>query len=169
MSVHLLAWRVYSLSAQAERHHLRFAGSRVQRIRLFVLLCRGHFLRYSRGCCRVHCETGAIATRICHSSSFQWFVFIPCIVFPVCSPEAGVAGQLAFSNSKGADALARASVQISSNAGFAVFFGLDFSGKVALVQLWIHTARLHNNGSSNPPLRLQSTCTRCYEHTKHLW
>jgi hypothetical protein len=148
MSVHLLAWRVFSLSAQAERHHLRFAGSRVQRIRLFVLLCRGHFLRNCRGCCRVHCETGAIATRICHSFSFQWFVFIRC---------------------NGADALARASVQISSNAGFAVFFGLDFFGKVALVQLWIHTVRLHTNGSSNPPLRLQSTCTRCYEHTKHLW
>jgi hypothetical protein len=96
-------------------------------------------------------------------SLFNGLCFYVAMFFPYAALQAGVVGQLAFLNSKGADALARASVQISSNAGFAVFFGLGFSGKVALVQLWMHTVRLHTNGSSNLPLRLQSTLLRTYK------
>ena len=48
-----------------------------------------------------------------------------------------------------------------------MFFGLGFSGKVALVQLWMHTVRLHASdssyGSSNSGLRFQSTMASAYK------
>jgi hypothetical protein len=57
---------------------------------------------------------------------------------------------------------ARYAAQISSSAAFSAFFGLGFSGKVALVQMWTHVVQRHTGGSCGTPLRLQSTLMSTY-------
>ncbi len=42
--------------------------------------------------------------------------------------------------------LDRDAAQISSNAAVAAFFGLGFSGKAALVQMWTHVVQQHTSG-----------------------
>ena len=53
--------------------------------------------------------------------------------------------------------------QISSSAAFAVFFGLGFSGKVALVQMWTHVVRQHTSGGCEAPHRLHTTLMSTYK------
>jgi hypothetical protein len=71
--------------------------------------------------------------------------------------------QLGYLNDRGADSIARASVQISSGAVFAVFFALGFTGKVALVQMWTHVVRRHTNGSSDVTPRLRGALNSTYK------
>jgi hypothetical protein len=79
---------------------------------------------------------------------------------PYAALQAATLGELATLNSQGSSSIARAAAQISSSAAFAAFFGLGFTGKVALVQLWTHVVRRHTSGSSSiAPLKLQSTLT----------
>ena len=54
-------------------------------------------------------------------------------------------------------------VRISSSAAFAAFFGLGFSGKVALVQMWTHFVRQHTSSSHESPLGLRSTLMSTYK------
>jgi hypothetical protein len=82
---------------------------------------------------------------------------------PYAALQAATLGELATLNSSESSSLARATAQISSSAAFAVFFGLGFSGKVALVQMWTHIVRQHTSGSVGAPLRLQSTLTSTYK------
>jgi hypothetical protein len=53
--------------------------------------------------------------------------------------------------------------RISSSAAFAAFFGLGFSGKVALVQMWTHVVRQHTSGGYEAPRQLQSTLMSTYK------
>jgi hypothetical protein len=76
--------------------------------------------------------------------------------------QAWTLGQLGFLNYNGSDSIARASVQISSSAAFAALFGLGFTGKVALVQMWMHVVRQHSTDSAGAPPRLHSTA-----HAQH--
>jgi hypothetical protein len=82
---------------------------------------------------------------------------------PYAALQAATLGQLGFLNDKGFDSIARASVQISSSAAFAAFFGLGFSGKVALVQMWAHVVRVHTSGSCDVSPRLQGTLASTYK------
>jgi hypothetical protein len=83
---------------------------------------------------------------------------------PYAALQAVTLGQLGYLNDKGSDRIARASVQISSSsAAFAAFFGLGFSGKVALVQMWAHVVRVHTSGSCDVSPRLQSTLAATYK------
>jgi hypothetical protein len=59
--------------------------------------------------------------------------------------------------------LGRDTVRISSSAAFAAFFGLGFSGKVALVQRWTYVVNLHTSGSHASPLGLQNTLRSTYK------
>jgi hypothetical protein len=59
--------------------------------------------------------------------------------------------------------LGRDTVRITSSAAFAAFFGLGFSGKVALVQRWTYVVRLHTSGSHASPLGLQNTLRSTYK------
>ena len=52
--------------------------------------------------------------------------------------------------------------RISSSAAFAAFFGLGFSGKVALVQMWTHVVRQHTSDGYEAPRQLQSTLMSTY-------
>jgi hypothetical protein len=82
---------------------------------------------------------------------------------PYAALQAVTLGQLGYLKDKGSDSIARASVQISSSAAFAAFFGLGFSGKVALVQMWAHVVRVHTSGSCDVSPRLQSTLAATYK------
>jgi hypothetical protein len=84
---------------------------------------------------------------------------------PYAALQAATLGESANLNSQGSDSLARAAAQISTSAAFAAFFGLGFSGKVALVQMWTHIVQQHTSGSVDAPLRLtlQSTLTSTYK------
>jgi len=82
---------------------------------------------------------------------------------PYAALQAATLGQLATLNNQGANSLARASAQISTSATFAAFFSLGFAGKVTLLQMWVHIARLHSNCSSETPRWLQSTLTSTYK------
>jgi len=82
---------------------------------------------------------------------------------PYAALQAATLGELATLNNEGASSIARAAAQISSSAAFAAFFGLGFSGKVALVQMWTHVVRQHSSGSGSAPSRLQSTLTSTYK------
>jgi hypothetical protein len=82
---------------------------------------------------------------------------------PYAALQATTLSELASLNSRGANSLDRAATQISSSAAFAAFFGLGFSGKVALVQMWAHVARLHTSSSSNGPHRLINTLESTYK------
>ena len=83
-------------------------------------------------------------------------MFIPYAVL-----QAITLGKLATLNDD-RSSLGRDTVRISSSAAFAAFFGLGFSGKVALVQRWTYVVRLHTSGSCGTPLRLQSTLRSTY-------
>jgi hypothetical protein len=85
------------------------------------------------------------------------------IFVPYAALQAVTLGQLGYLNNRGVDSTARASVQISSSAAFAAFFGLGFSGKVALVQMWAHVVRMHTSGSCDVSPRLQSTLASTYK------
>jgi hypothetical protein len=82
---------------------------------------------------------------------------------PYAALQAVTLGQLGYLKDKGSDSIARASVQINSSAAFAAFFGLGFSGKVALVQMWAHVVRVHTSGSCDVSPRLQSTLAATYK------
>ena len=82
---------------------------------------------------------------------------------PYAALQAATLGESANLNSQGSNSLARAAAQISTSAAFAAFFGLGFSGKVALVQMWTHIVQQHTSGSVDAPLRLQSTLTSTYK------
>ncbi len=85
---------------------------------------------------------------------------------PYAALQAVTLGQLGFLNDKGSDGIARASVQISSSSAFAAFFGLGFSGKVALVQMWAHVVRMHSSGSCDVSPRLQGTLASTLQPTR---
>jgi hypothetical protein len=59
--------------------------------------------------------------------------------------------------------LDRDAAQISSSAAFAAFFGLGFSGKVALVQMWTHVVQKHTSGGCEAPHRLHTTLMSTYK------
>jgi len=80
---------------------------------------------------------------------------------PYAALQAATLGGLATLNSQGSRSIARATAQISSSAAFAAFFGLGFSGKVALVQMWTHVVLQHSGGSV-APLQMQRTLTSTY-------
>ena len=61
------------------------------------------------------------------------------------------------------DSLNRATTQISSSIAFATFFGLGFSGKVALVQMWARVVQQHTSGGLSAPHRLHNTLTLTYK------
>jgi hypothetical protein len=82
---------------------------------------------------------------------------------PYAALQAATLGQLGFLNSQGADSISRSSVQINSRAAFAVFFGLGFSGKVALVQMWAQVVQLHASGGSSVSTQLRGTLTTTYK------
>jgi hypothetical protein len=82
---------------------------------------------------------------------------------PYGALQAATLGESANLNSQSSDSLARAAAQISTSAAFAAFFGLGFSGKVALVQMWTHIVQQHTSGNVDAPLRLQSTLTSTYK------
>jgi hypothetical protein len=60
-------------------------------------------------------------------------------------------------------ALERNAAQLLSRAAFAAFFGLGFSGKVALVQMWTHVVRLHASGGYAAPPLLQNALMSTYK------
>jgi hypothetical protein len=95
---------------------------------------------------------------VVHTGTCMYVVlFVPYAVL-----QAWTLGQLGFLNFKGSDSIARASVQISSSAAFAAFFGLGFTGKAALVQMWVHVVRQHSTDSADAPPRLHSTLASTY-------
>jgi hypothetical protein len=93
---------------------------------------------------------------------FGMCVYVAMFV-PYAALQAATLGELGTLNNQASSSIARAAAQISSSAAFAVFFGLGFSGKVAIVQMWTHVVRQHTSGSSSSPLRLQSTLTSTYK------
>jgi len=104
--------------------------------------------------------------RSCHTFSLPavhvgMCVYVAMFV-PYAALQAATLGELATLNNQGSSSIARAAAQISSSAAFAAFFGLGFSGKVALVQMWTHVVRQHSSGSGSAPPRLQSTLTSTY-------
>jgi len=82
---------------------------------------------------------------------------------PYAALQAATLGELATLNYQGSSSIARAAAQISSSAAFAAFFGLGFSGKVALVQMWTHVVRQHTSGSYSSQLQLRSTLMSTYK------
>ncbi len=78
---------------------------------------------------------------------------------PYALLQAITLSELAKSN----DSLNRATTEISSSIAFATFFGLGFSGKVALVQLWAHVVHQHSRSGLSAPHRLQNTLTSTYK------
>jgi hypothetical protein len=76
-------------------------------------------------------------------------MFVPCAVL-----QATTLGKLAKLSDSSLD---RDAAQISSSAAFAAFFGLGFSGKVALVQMWAHVVQQHTSGGCQAPHRLRTT------------
>ena len=105
------------------------------------------------------------ALRTVHTGTCVYVaMFVPYAVL-----QAVTLSQLAFLanlDAKQSISSARYAAQISSSAAFAAFFGLGFTGKVALVQMWTHIVRQHTRGSSGAPLRLltlQSMLTSTYK------
>ena len=78
---------------------------------------------------------------------------------PYALLQAITLSELAKSN----DSLNRATTEISSSIAFATFFGLGFSGKVALVQMWAHVVQQHSSSDLSAPHRLQNTLTSTYK------
>jgi hypothetical protein len=85
---------------------------------------------------------------------------------PYAVLQAVTLSELANLNNRSVNSLDRITTQISSSTAFAAFFGLGFSGKVALVQMWTHVVRQHTIGV--PPVllcaphQLQSTLASTY-------
>ena len=78
---------------------------------------------------------------------------------PYALLQAITLSELAKSN----DSLNRATTEISSSIAFATFFGLGFSGKVALVQMWAHVVQQHSSSGLSAPHRLHNTLTSTYK------
>jgi hypothetical protein len=99
-----------------------------------------------------------------HSSSLRTVRSGMCLYVAMFVPyavlQATTLGKLASLNDSILD---RSVTQISSSAAFAVFFGLSFTGKLALVQMWTHVVRQHTSGGCEAPHRLQSTLTLTYK------
>ena len=95
-----------------------------------------------------------------HTSSMRFVRFGMCLYVAMFVPyavlQAITLGKLATLNND-RSSLGRDTVRISSSAAFAAFFGLGFSGKVALVQRWAYVVKLHSSGSYESPLGLQIT------------
>jgi hypothetical protein len=85
-------------------------------------------------------------------------LFVPYAVL-----QAITLAKLAALSGRSDGSLDRDAAQISSSAAFAAFFGLGFSGKVALVQMWTHVVRQHSSGGCEAPHGLQRTLTSTYK------
>jgi hypothetical protein len=101
----------------------------------------------------------AFSLRIVHTGTCVYVAMFA----PYAALQAWTLGQLGYLNDRGFESVARASVQVSSSAAFAVFFSLGFSGKVALVQMWMHVVQLHTSGSCDVSPRLQGTLASTYK------
>jgi hypothetical protein len=101
-----------------------------------------------------------------HTSSMRFVRFGMCLYVAMFVPyavlQAITLGKLATLNND-RSSVGRDTVRISSSAAFAAFFGLGFSGKVALVQRWTYVVNLHTSGSHASPLGLQSTLRSTYK------
>jgi hypothetical protein len=99
-----------------------------------------------------------------HSSSLRTVRAGMCLYVAMFVPyavlQATTLGKLAKLSDSSLD---RDVAQISSSAAFAVFFGLGFSGKVALVQMWTHVVRQHTSGGCEAPHRLHTTLMSTYK------
>jgi hypothetical protein len=99
-----------------------------------------------------------------HSSSLRTVRAGMCLYVAMFVPyavlQATTLGKLAKLSDSSLD---RDAAQISSSAAFAAFFGLGFSGKVALVQLWTHVVRQHTSGGCEAPHRLHTTLMSTYK------
>lgn len=101
-----------------------------------------------------------------HSSSIRFVHSGMCLYVAMFVPyavlQATSLGYLATLNDD-RSSLGRDTFRISSSAAFAAFFGLGFSGKVALVQMWTHVVGLHTSGSFESSLELQCTLRSTYK------
>jgi hypothetical protein len=101
-----------------------------------------------------------------HTSSMRFLRSGMCLYVAMFIPyavlQAITLGKLATLNND-RSSLGRDTVRISSSAAFAAFFGLGFSGKVALVQRWTYVVNLHTSGSHASPLGLQNTLRSTYK------
>jgi hypothetical protein len=99
-----------------------------------------------------------------HSSSLRTVRAGMCLYVAMFVPyavlQATTLGKLAKLKDSSLD---RDVAQISSSAAFAAFFGLGFSGKVALVQMWTHVVRQHTSGGCEAPHRLHTTLMSTYK------
>ena len=99
-----------------------------------------------------------------HSSSLRTVRAGMCLYVAMFVPyavlQATTLGKLAELSDSSLD---RDVAQISSSAAFAAFFGLGFSGKVALVQMWTHVVRQHTSGGCEAPHRLHTTLMSTYK------
>ncbi len=112
----------------------------------------------------------ALTVRLMRSranSSLRTVHYGICLYVALFAPYAALQAvtliQLASLNSRGANSLDRAATQISSSAAFAAFFGLVFSGKVALVQMWRHVVWQHTSASFDSRDGLQRMLTYTYK------
>ncbi len=101
-----------------------------------------------------------------HDSSMRFVRSGMCLYVAMFIPyavlQAITLGKLATLNND-RSSIGRDTVRISSSAAFAAFFGLGFSGKVALVQRWTYVVNLHMSGSYASPLGLQNTLRSTYK------
>ncbi len=111
-------------------------------IAIFALVLTVRFIRAR------HTFLRAVRTSLC----LYVALFVPYAVL-----QAVTLGQFATLNNQGANSLARTSAQVSSSVAFAAFFGLGFSGKVALVQMWMHIVHIHSICSNDLPRMLHTT------------
>jgi hypothetical protein len=99
-----------------------------------------------------------------HSSSMRFVRSGMCLYVAMFIPyavlQAITLGKLATLNND-RSSIGRDTVRIS--AAFAAFFGLGFSGQVALVQRWTYVVNLHTSGSYASPLGLQNTLRSTYK------
>ena len=99
-----------------------------------------------------------------HSSSLRTVRAGMCLYVAMFVPyavlQATTLGKLAKLSDSSLD---RDAAQISSSAAFAAFFGLGFSGKVALVQMWTHVVQQHTSGGCEAPHRLHTTLMSTYK------
>jgi predicted PurR-regulated permease PerM len=101
-----------------------------------------------------------------HSSSLRAVRTGMCLYVALFVPyavlQATTLVKLAALSDRSNGSLDRDAAQISSSAAFAAFFGLGFSGKVALVQMWTHVARQHSSGGCEAPHVLHRTLISTY-------
>jgi hypothetical protein len=101
-----------------------------------------------------------------HTSSMRFVRFGMCLYVAMFVPYAVLQvitlGKLATLNDDRSIS-AQETVRYSYSAAFAAFFGLGFSGKVALVQRWTYVVNLHTSGSHASPLGLQNTLRSTYK------